>query len=228
MVVVGDVTFDEVVTLAQRYIEPIPSRGLPPPVVTREPEQTGERRVVVRKFAQLPIVMMAYHVPESLNPDYYPLQVLQTVLFRGESSRMYQRLIDGDQLAISVTGGTGFSIDPTLFSITVQPKAGVAPEAAEKAVYEELDRLKTSPVAPEELEKAKNILLAQFYRDQKTIAGKAGVLGRYEMFLGDYRKMFTAADEYAKVTAGDLQRVAKKYFTDRNRTVATLIPENTR
>ena len=228
MVVVGDVTMDEIVKLSQKYIEPIPSRGLPPPVVTREPEQLGERRVVVKKFAQLPIVMMAYHVPESSNPDYYPLQVLRTILFNGESSRMYRRLVDVEQLTISVNGFHGFSLDPTLFEITAQPKAGVAPEAVEKAVYEELDRVKDAPVSGEELEKAKNILLARFYRDQKTINGKADALGRYEMFLGDYRKMFTAADEYSKVTAADLQRVARKYFTDKNRTVATLIPENER
>src|SRR5437870_7868570 len=94
MVVTGDITLDEIVKLAQEYIEPIPSRGLPPKVTTREPEQPGERRVTVRKFAQLPIVMMGYHVPEAANSDYYPLQVLRTILFEGESLRMYQRLAD--------------------------------------------------------------------------------------------------------------------------------------
>ena len=225
MVVVGDTTLDEIVKLAQKHIEPIPSRGLPPRITTREPEQLGERRVVVRKFAQLPILMMGYHVPESASPDYYPLQVLQTILFEGQSSRMYQRLVDKDQLAISVRGDYSFAFDPTLFNIIVRPKAGVQPEAAEKAVYEELDRMKSATVDDRELEKAKNILLADFYRQMKTINGKASGLGNYEVFFGDYRKLFTAADSYNKVTKEDLQRVAKKYFTDKNRTVATLIPE---
>jgi zinc protease len=225
MVVAGDVTLDEIVKLAQKYIEPIPSRGLPPKVTTREPEQMGERRVTVRKFAQLPIVLMGYHAPESAGPDYYPLQVLQTVLFEGQSSRMYQRLIDKDQLAISVNGNYSFAFDPTLFTITVRPKAGVQPETAEKAVYEELERVRSAFVADHELEKAKNILLADFYRGMKTIDGKAGALGNYEVFFGDYRKLFTAADSYNKVTKEDLQRVAKKYFTEKNRTVVTLIPE---
>jgi zinc protease len=225
MVVTGDVTLDEIVKLAQKYIEPIPSRGLPPKVTTREPEQLGERRVVVRKFAQLPIVMMGYHVPESASSDYYALQVLQTVLFEGESSRMYQRLVDKDQLAIDIGGDYSPAFDPTLFEITARPKEGVQPEAVEKAIYEELDRLKTGLVSDKELEKAKNILLAGFYRRMKTINGKANALGRYEIFFGDYRKMFTAADDYSKVTKEDLQRVAKKYFSDKNRTVATLIPE---
>jgi zinc protease len=124
MVAVGDITLDEIVKLAQKHIEPIPSRGLPPKVTTREPEQLGERRIVVRKFAQLPIVMMAYHVPESAHPDYYPLQVLQMILFEGESSRMYRRLVDKDQLALSIRGGSSFSFDPTLFEIVASPKAG--------------------------------------------------------------------------------------------------------
>src|SRR5262245_3131656 len=225
MVVVGDVTLDEIVKLAQKYIEPISSRGLPPKVTTREPEQLGERRVTVRKFAQLPVVMIGYHVPESADADYYPLQVLKTVMFEGQSSRMYQRLIEKDQIAISVQGDYSFAFDPTLFTITIRPKAGISPETVEKAVYEELDRVKSATVTDRELQKAKNILLADFYRSMKTIDGKARALGNYEVFFGDYRKLFTVADTYNTVTKEDLQRVARKYFTEKNRTVATLIPE---
>jgi zinc protease len=226
MVVVGDITMTDLRAIAEKYIEPIPSRGVPPKVTTREPEQVGERRVIIRKFAQLPIVMMAWHVPESAHPDYYALQVLQTILFEGQSSRMYQRLIDHEEAAISVNGNYSFSFDPTLFGITVQPRAGVTSEAVEKIVYEEIERIKNTVVSESELDKAKNILLADFYRSLKTISGKANALGNYEVFFGDYRKMFTAADDYNRVTSDDLQRVARKYLTEANRTVATLIPES--
>ena len=225
MVVSGDVTFDEVVALAQKYIEPIPSNPPPPKVMTREPEQLGERRVVVRKFAQLPILMMAYHVPETAHADYYALQALETVLFSGQSSRMYKRLVDRDQLALSVGGGGDWSFDPSVFTITAQPKAGVDPAAVEKAVYEELEKVKAESVTDEELEKAKNILLSGFYRNIKTISGRSNAIGTYEVFFGDYRKLFTAADDFAKVTKADVQRVAKQYFGERNRTVATLVPD---
>ncbi|HEX5732509.1 MAG TPA: pitrilysin family protein [Blastocatellia bacterium] len=225
MVVVGDVSADEIFKLAQKYIEPIPAHAPPPKVTTVEPEQLGERRVTVRKFAQLPIIMMGYKVPEASNPDYYALQVLQTILFTGQSSRMYQRLVDKDQLALFVQGGSSFSFDPTLFSITTQPKAGIAPDAVERAIYEEFDKVKNALVTDQEIEKAKNILLANFYRQMKTINGKANALGSYEVFFGDYNKLFTAADEYKKVTREDVKRVAAKYFSDKNRTVATLIPE---
>ena len=227
MVVTGDVSAAEIIRLAQKYIEPIPSRELPPKVTTREPEQMGERRLVVKKYAQLPFLNLGYHVPESANPDYYPLRVLEKVLFDGQSSRMYQRLVDKDQLTLFVRGGFGFalSFDPQLFEISAQPKAGVAPEAVEKVIYQELDKVKAELISDKELAKAKNILLADFYRSLKTINGKANTLGSYEVFFGDYRKMFTAADDYNKVTKEDVRRVAQKYFGEKNRTVATLIPE---
>jgi len=225
MLVVGDVKADAVFNLATKYIEPIPSHDPPPKVTTAEPEQMGERRVVVKKFAQLPLVMMAYHVPQTSSSDYYAIQVLQTILFAGQSSRMYQRIVDKDQLAIDINSSMDFAFDPTLFTITGQPKAGVQPEAVEKAVYEELDKVKAQTVTDQELEKAKNILLATFYRQMKTIDGRANTIGSYEVFFGDYKKLFTAADDYSKVTKADVQRVAQKYFGDKNRTVATLVPE---
>ncbi|HYE75046.1 MAG TPA: insulinase family protein, partial [Blastocatellia bacterium] len=150
------------------------------------------------------------HVPQSSNPDFYALQVLDSILFFGESSRLYQRLVDKDEIALSVNSYMGLAIDPTLYVMSVQPKANIAPEAVEKALYEELDKLKTSDVTATELQKAKNVLVANFYRQMKTINGKANTLGSYEVFFGDYRKLFTAADEYAKVTAADVKRVAQK------------------
>jgi zinc protease len=225
MIVVGDVKSEEIFKLAQKYIEPIVSHDPPPKVTTQEPEQLGERRVVVKKFAQLPILMVGYHVPQTSNSDYYALQVLRTILFSGQSSRMYQRVVDKDQLAIGIDSNMDYAFDPTILTVIAQPKAGIQPEAVEKAIYDELDKVKAQPVADQEMEKAKNILLADFYRNMKTINGRANTLGSYEVFFGDYKKLFTAVDDYNKVTKEDVRRVAQKYFTDKNRTVATLVPE---
>jgi predicted Zn-dependent peptidase len=92
-------------------------------------------------------------------------------------------------------------------------------------LYEELDRVQTGGVTERELQKAGNALLAEFYRQIKTIDGKSRALGNYEVFFGDYRKLFRAVDEFNKVTREDVKRVARKYFTEKNRTVATLVPE---
>jgi zinc protease len=226
MVVVGDVTPEEIFQLCKKYIEPIPPHAPPPPVTTVEPDQLGERRLVVHKPAELPLLIIGYHVPKTNNPDFYSLNILRTVLFQGESSRMYQRLVDKDQIALSVESQVENGFDPTLLEITAHPKQGVDPQACEKAIYEELDRAKNGLITDQELEKAKNIRLVEFYRQMRTISGRANTIGTYEVFFGDYNKLFEAAKNYAAVTKEDVQRAAKAYFGANNRTVATLLPEN--
>src|SRR5215467_2908275 len=225
MVVVGDVTSDEIFQLCEKYIEPIPTHTPPPPVTTVEPEQLGERRLVVHKPAELPLLMIGYHVPQTNNPDFYALNILRTVLFQGESSRMYQRLVDKDQIALDVSAFVQPSFDPTLAIVVAQPKQGVDPAKCETAIYEELDKTKSALILDQELEKAKNIRLVEFYHQMRTINGRANTIGTYEVFFGDYARLFDAAKNYSAVTKEDVQRVAKKYFGANNRTVATLIPE---
>lgn len=227
MVVVGDVTVARIMELAKKYIEPIPRHDPPPPVRTKEPEQLGERRLAVKKTAQLPIQMVAYHVPEARNPDSIVLDVLATVLSRGQSSRLYKRMVDEEPLALSVNGGANDSLDPSLMIFTIHPRNGVDPAKTEKVLYEELERLQNAEVSARELQKAKNQLLTEHYNELKTIAGRANLMGTYEVMLGDYTKAFTIDKDYQAITAADIQRVAKKYLIEKNRTVATLIPEGT-
>jgi zinc protease len=226
MVVVGDVTPEEVFQLCEKTIEPIPSHAPPPAVTTVEPPQLGERRTVVHKAAELPLLMIAYHVPQTKNPDFYALNILRTILFQGESSRMYQRLVDKDQTALDVSSSVQAAFDPTLAIITAQPKKGIDPEKCEKAIYEELERVKTAPITVDELQKAKNIRLMEFYRQMMTINGRANTIGTYEVFAGGYKNLFDAAKNYGAVTKEDVQRLASTYFGVNNRTVATLLPDN--
>ncbi len=225
LVVVGDVSYDHVLTLAAKYLESIPRHDPPPPVRTKEPEQRGERRVVLNKQAQLPLQMVLYHIPNSRDPDQPALEVLQAILARGQSSRLYRRLVDGDQIAINVNANRRPGLDPMVFTFTIQPRSGIDPAQTERALFEELDKLQSTPVAEHELRKAKNQLLAEHYRELKTIAGRANALGDYEIYLGDYSRLFTFDKEIEAVTAADIQRVARKYFLAKNRTIATLIPE---
>ena len=226
MVVAGDVSPEEIFQLCEKYIEPIPTHAPPPPVTTTEPEQLGERRLIVRKPSQLPLVFVAYHIPKTNSADYYALNVLRTVLFQGESSRMYQRLVDKDEIALDVSSSVEPAFDPTIIEIVAQPKQGVDPQKCEKAMYEEIENAKNAVVSDRELEKAKNIRLADFYREMRTINGRANTIGTYEVFFGDYKKLFDAAKNYSAVTKEDVQRVAKTYFGSNNRTVATLIPDS--
>jgi zinc protease len=225
MVVVGDVSPDEIFQLCEKFIESIPSHAPPPPVTTVEPEQLGERRLVVHKPAELPLLLIGYHIPQTNNPDYYALNILRSVLFQGESSRMYLRLVDKDQIALDVSSFIQPAFDPTLAILTVQPRQGIDPQACEKAIYEELDKVKAAQISHQKMDKAKNGRLVEFYREMRTISGRANTIGTYEVFMGDYNKLFDAAKNYSAVTKDDVQRVAKKYFGANNRTVATLLPE---
>jgi zinc protease len=224
LVVSGAASFEEVMRLAKKYFEPIPSQPPPPVVRTKEPKQLGERRIVVEKAAQLPIVMIGYHVGNSLDADYYTLSVIEALLGLGKSSRLSGKLVDELSLAVSVEADNPMRLDPGLFSITGQPRSGVTAEKLEEAIYAELERLKNEPVSTTELEKARNLILTNFYRSLKVIAGKANFLGQAEIYYGGFEKVFDYDKRVAAVTPADIQRVAKKYFTKNNRTVATLVP----
>lgn len=224
MVVVGDVTADRVMALAKQYIEPIPSQPPPPPIRTKEPEQQGERRVTLEKPAQLGVLAVAYHIPASNSPDTPVLEVLEDILTGGQSSRLYKRLVDSEQLALNVSVFGGENFDPGLWTFFLQPRAGVDTSKLEHALYEELDKVRTTPVSDAELRKAKNRLQTQFYRSMQTIAGRANQIGTYEVFRGGYDKLLNAGKDWEAVTAADIQRVAAQYLKPADRTVGTLIP----
>src|SRR5439155_2266923 len=204
LVIVGDFRTDKVIELARQYLEPIPAQPAPLPVTTTEPEQPGERRVVVNKFAQLPVLQVAYHTPAAVDPDFIPLNVLEYILLRGQSSRLYQRLVDKDQVANSVDGGQSPHLDPFLFQINIQPRSGVDVERVEKTLYDELNKIQTNLVDERDLQKAKNTAVADFYRSMKTINGKANVLGTYDVIFGDYHKLFKAVDAIGLVSREDV------------------------
>lgn len=227
MVAVGAFKTEDALKLARQYLGSIPAHQPPPPVRTREPEQKGERRVTLVRPAQLPMQLIAYHTPQSSDPDHYAIEALADILANGRSSRLYKRLVDRDQLAVDVGRMTGLSLNPGLTIFSIQPNSGVDPARTERAFFEEIERVRTGGVSPAELEKAKNQLLVSLYRQMKSIAGKADLLGQYEVFFGDHRKLFSAGEEIAKITAEDVQKAARRYLDAKNRTVATLIPEKT-
>lgn len=225
MVVVGDFERDEVRALLSKYVAIIPRGPEPPKVTTAEPEQRGERRVEFRKQANLAEFVSSWHIPATSHPDYWPLRVLETMLLQGESSRLWRRLVEREQAALSVSGGFDYALDPTLFQIFVQVKDGVQTSNCEALVYDELARLTNEPPSDREMQKARNQLAANFYSQLETISGKAGLLGRADVYFGDPKAALTTVQRYEKVTAADIQRVLKTYFSDRNRTVTTLVPE---
>ncbi len=221
-VISGNVTYEEIKRLAEQYIEPIPSQPAPPEVNIKEPPQTGERRVMVKKDVATPYLAIGWHVPEARHEDYYPLMLLSDILASGRSSRLYRSLVDQQQLATQIFTNFGESFDPTLFAIAAVTAKNVNENDLEKAVYAELEKIIKDGVTDTELQKVKNQKLMEFYGQVETINGKSNNIGTYEVFFGDYRKMFNAPADYNKVTREDIRQVAAKYFTKANRTVGIL------
>ncbi len=226
MIVVGDVTPEEVFRLAERYFGQIPAVSQPRDRVTQEPPQVGERRVSIRKFGQTPLLEMAFHTGAAGDKDAEARNLLVDILSGGESSRLYRRLVDQDQLAIRASaflGPEGF--DPGLIKIAVTVAPDKALAAAEAALLDELSKITASGPTEQELRKAKNAALMGYWRQLKTINAKAGALGTYEVFRGDYRKLFTAPERYERVTRAEIQALARKTFDEKNRAVGVLIPQ---
>ena len=226
VVVVGNVRAADVFRLADRYFAPIPAHTPPPPVRTREMPQLGERRVDVRKFAQLPLLMIGYHAVSAKDPDLYPLLVANAILSTGQSSRLYHALVD-TQLALQAGSDIRPTMDPSLFTIEAQPRAGVAPASVEKAIDAAIQTLRSTPVPEAELTKAKNQIVAQHFRQIQTIAGRAQAIGAAQVFFGDWQHVNQEEQLINAVSSADVQRVMQKYFAPTNRTVATLIPDDT-
>jgi zinc protease len=222
VVISGAIKTEAVKLLAEKYFEPIPAQPTPPKVHIVEPAQTGERRITVQKEVATPYLMIGYHTPETKNDDYYALNILSSVLSSGKSSRLYASLVDKKQIATQVFTDYGDSFDPGLFNVYAVANKEVNEVDLENAIYTEIEKIKQDGITDTELQKIKNQKLMEFYDQVETIDGKSNNIGTYEVFFGDYRKMFDAPANYNKITIADVQRVAKTYFTKSNRTVGVL------
>ncbi|WP_024481211.1 M16 family metallopeptidase [Cellulophaga baltica] len=222
VVISGDVSLEKVKKMAKQYLEPIKAQPEPRKVHTVEPEQRGEKRVMVHKNVSTPNVLIAYHVPETKHEDYYALDLLSAVLSSGKSSKLYSKLVNGSQLATNIFTYLPESFDPNLFYVFGIANQEVSADNLEKGIFEVLDDVIVNGVTEEELQKVKNQKLMEFYKTLETINGKSNTIGTYELYFGDYKKMYAAPSFYEKVSVADLQRVAKKYLIKRNRTVGVL------
>jgi zinc protease len=224
VVLVGDVNAGEALATIRKHFDPIPRASEPPAMTAVEPPQNGERRVTVLKEAQLPIVYLGYHVPNQQAKDAAALEMLSTVLSGGRASRLYKHLVYERQLALEAGGDYSyFSLDPNLFWFWGTPMPGQTPETMEKALGEEMERLKKEPVTEEELTRAKNQIEASFVFEEDSVHRRATLLARFEL-IGGYALMGQYLDRLRAVTAADVTRVAQAYFQDYRKSVGILLP----
>ena len=225
VVIAGDVRAPAALAMVRRHFAGVRRGPAPPPVTAVEPPAIDERRLVVRREqAQLPVVNIAWHVPNHTSPDAPALELLSTVLSSGRASRLYQKLVYEKRMVLGAGGDYSyFSLDPSLFWFYAAPLPGQAPEAVEQALLAEIERLKQEVVPEEELARARNQIEASFVWEQDSVFSRASALGRFEM-LGSWRLFDDYLPRLRAVTAADLQRVARTYFALDRKNVSILLP----
>ncbi len=224
LVIVGDFKKDDLLPRLEKAFGSIIKREVSEQKKGIDPPQTGERRITVTREAELPYIIMGYHVPNLHHQDSYALEVIAAILSGGRSSRFYQNLVREKQLALSADADNALvSKDPNLFTISAQPFPGKEVGELEKALDLEIEHLQKERVGLTELEKAKNQLEASFIYGQDSLFSQAMILAQYEM-VGNWKMVEDYIPSIRKVTPEDIQRVAKKYLLPENRTVGILIP----
>ena len=224
LVVVGDFKKEDLLPQIEKAFGAIP-RGAPPDQEkSLDPPQLGERKIVVKKEAQLPFLLMGYHVPNLREPDSYVLEVIATLLSNGKSSRFYRDLVRERELVLSAEAEHSLlSRDSGLFLISAEPLPGKEVAQVKKALEQELERLRREPVPAPELEKVKNLIAASFLTAQDSLLFQSMLLAQFEI-----ASSWRAVDDYLpsiqKVTPEDIQRVANQYLIPDRRTTGVLTP----
>lgn len=224
IVAVGALDPEKTIERIEHYYGSIPAGPPIPVVVDSEPEPNGERRIDVHYPAQSPAIMIGYKVSAAKDPDTFVLDVIQGALAMGESSRLMKRIVYEEELATRIFVDFAWRIDPSSFVLYAELPPGGDPRKLERAIYEELARLSEEGLTDLELQRSKNILRAQFLEEIATHEGRAHALGNSELLLGDWREAERTIERYRKVKNEDVKRVASKYFSSLNRSVATVVP----
>jgi zinc protease len=243
-IVVGDFERGHTLELVHKYFGAYPASANPiPQVYTEEPPQQGERRLVIRRAGELAIVQIAFHTPgvlgqnnvlsnedlakRAMNPpaqnDIYPLVVLSNALSRGVTSRLYQALVE-KQLAVNVNSNADQHRDPGLFNVSATVRPGVEPKQVEETILSELRRAGEQGLTGAEVEKAKQQILAQVAYDRDGTFNIAEQMSEAEA-VADWRFYKDYAANISRVQPADVQRVARLYFTEDNRTIGHFIPK---
>jgi zinc protease len=224
VVVVGDFRAAELLEKIRTRFGGIPRGPEPPRVPVAEPEQHGERRVWLRKEAQMAVVFAGYPAPNHRSPDASALEVLSTILSGGRTSRLYRRLVYEERLALEAAGDyTRLTLDPDTFTfyVTVLPERTV--EETERALASEVERLRTEVVSEEELRRAQNQLEAAYLFGQDSVFNRSATLARYEL-VGGWRLREGYLPGIRAVTREDVRRVAERHLVPERRSTAILLP----
>jgi zinc protease len=225
IVVTGDVKPDELIVKIEKAFGAIPKGKPAPTPQSVEPPQTQERRLTLKRKAELPYLLFAYKIPNITHPDAPALEILSMIMGHGKSSRLYQRLTHERQIALSVdTLYSGENVDPYLFFFSATPAANVTVQTLEQALDQEIESIKNAPPSEKELQKAKNQIESFLVKEQDSIYSSATLLASFE-FVGGWRLKDAYIEKLKSVTPQQVSEAARRHLVKERRTVGVLIPE---
>lgn len=225
LLIVGDVDWRQAAVEVQKYFGGVKGGNAGTRVaIPQEPAQEAERVVKMNLDVSLPAFVEGFHMPADGTPDAYPLRLASKILSDGESSRIYRRLVYDKQIAVQAESSGNFTEDPNLFFVFAVMNGGHSPSEGENQVEAELTRLKTELVSAADLEKAKNQILRDFILSRQTAQSRAEELGYAAVVLKDPQLVNTELQRFLEVTPQDIQRVARKYFVEANKTLVEVYP----
>ncbi len=226
LTLVGDFQTADALAKIKKYFGGIPAQPTPPVPDLAEPQQTAERRKTIEDpFARTPRLDIAFKTPPGNTSDVYALDVLSSALGAGQASRLYQALVKDKELAVNVFCYVEEHRGPSTFNIVVLARPGKDLKEVEQAVYAEVERVKAEPIADWELEKIRMTDRRQTAQQLQSTLFRAYQIGELATIFGDPNLINTRLDRELRVGKQDVQRVAKTYLTEENRTVVTTLPK---
>lgn len=225
LAIVGDFDGSEAINLVRKYFEAIPSQPTPPTVDVGEPEDVAQSQEVFEdKLAPAPAFVLGWKIPPRRTPDFYALLLAADLIFEGDSSRLYQKLVKGDESVVSIQGGIDERRGPSALYIFALPKPGEEVATIRNQIFDEIRSLRTSGPSPAEMEKLRNGLCNDVVRGRQSTMYRAQRLAEYALYDGDPTLFDTELDHYLAITPEQIRSAVERYLDVDNRVVLDIVP----
>ena len=225
LAIVGDFEAGEAIDLVRKYFEEIPSQPTPPPVDVSEPEDVAQSQELFDdKLAPAPAFVLGWKIPPRRTPDFYALSLAADLIFEGDSSRLYQKLVKGDESVVSIQGGIDERRGPSALYIFALPKPGEQVTTIRNQIFDEIRSLRTSGPSAAEMEKLRNGLCNDVVRGRQSTMYRAQRLAEYALYDGDPTLFDTELDHYLAITPEQIRSAVERFLDVDNRVVLDIVP----
>lgn len=225
LTIAGDFESAEANALVRKYFEEIPSQAAPPPVDTSEPQDVAQTQEVYQdRLAPAPAFVLGWKIPPRRTPDFYAISLAADLLFEGDSSRLYQNLVKGDESVVSIQGGIDERRGPSACYIFALPKPGEEVGAIRDQIFNEIRSLGESGPSEAEMEKLRNSLRNDVVRGRQSTMYRAQRLAEYALYDGDPTLIDSELDQYLAITPDQIKKAVQQYLDVENRVVLDIVP----